>query len=171
MAAAMTVTKEQFRQAMGCFATGVTVVTVAREDGGVHGMTANAFCSVSLDPLLVLVCVDRRARTHPILHASEHFGINVLNEEQQSLATHYARPDRDDRGAERVGAKFAHTKRGTPLLAGCLGHLECRLVKAHEAGDHTIFIGQVELVTLQEGRPLLFYRGRYESLEEAERER
>ena len=92
-------------------------------------------------------------------------------EEQQSLATHYARPDRDDRGAERVGAKFAHTKRGTPLLAGCLGHLECRLVKAHEAGDHTIFIGQVELFTLQEGRPLLFYRGRYESLEEAERER
>ena len=167
----MTVTKEQFRQAMGCFATGVTVVTVAREGGGVHGMTANAFCSVSLDPLLVLVCVDRRARTHPILHASEHFGINVLSEEQQALAAHFARPDRDDRSAEHAGAKFFRTKRGTPLLADCIGHLECRLVKTHAAGDHTIFIGQVEHVALQDGRPLLFYRGRYESLEEAERER
>ena len=86
----MTLTADDFRQAMGCFATGVTVITVDHE-GEVHGMTANAFCSVSLDPMLVLVCVDHRARTHAHLHARKRFGINVLRNDQQAISEYYAR--------------------------------------------------------------------------------
>src|SRR5215468_5405183 len=91
---AMALNQETFRQAMGCFATGVTVITVDYE-GEVQGMTANAFSSVSLDPLLVLVCVDQKARTHAHLHARKRFGINVLSEHQRAISEHYARPDRD----------------------------------------------------------------------------
>jgi flavin reductase (DIM6/NTAB) family NADH-FMN oxidoreductase RutF len=157
----MNLTASEFRKAMGTFATGVTIVTVDL-DGGVHGMTANAFTSVSLDPMLVLVCVDHSTRTHAHLHAKKRFGINVLCEDQRAISEYYARPERSHEHAEEeAGARFERTKHGTPMLQGSLAYLECRLHSAEEAGDHTIFIAEVEDVVVQEGEPLLFFRGKY----------
>ena len=165
------VSKDEFRKVLGQFATGVTVITVAGSEGQVHGMTANAFTSVSLDPLLVLVCVDGRARTHPLIHQRKRFGVNVLAEGQQHLADYYARTSEDHETADRLGAVYWFTERGTPLLKNCLAHLECSVVSAHDEGDHTVFIGAVEHVGLQKGQPLLFHGGRYRRLEPDEPEK
>src|ERR1700692_2453867 len=157
----MGVTASDFRQAMGCFATGGTGITVD-QDGEVHGMTANAFTAVSLDPLLVLVCVDHRARTHTHLHARKRFGVNVLAENQRAISEYYADPSPTHQHAEQeAGARFDRTKHGTPVLHGALAYLECRLHSAQDAGDHTIFIAEVEEVVVRQGDPLLYFRGEY----------
>lgn len=157
----MSLSQTEFRSAMGHFATGVTIVTVDL-DGEVHGMTANAFASVSLDPLLVLVCVDRSARTHAHLHAKKRFGINILGENQRAISEYYAQPLYTHEHAEAAaGARFERTQHGTPVLHGALAYLECKLVSTQEAGDHTIFIAEVEDVVVREGKPLLFFRGDY----------
>jgi flavin reductase (DIM6/NTAB) family NADH-FMN oxidoreductase RutF len=163
----MGVTQNEFRKAMGSFATGVTVITVDYE-GAVHGMTANAFTSVSLDPLLVLVCVDHRARTHTHLHARKRFGVNVLADSQRAISEYYARPTQTHESAEQeAGACFDRTGHGTPVLHGALAYLECRLHSAQEAGDHTIFIAEVEDVVVREGDPLLYFRAAYRQIEPA----
>lgn len=136
------------------------------QDGEVHGMTANAFTSVSLDPMLVLVCVDHRARTHAHLHAKKRFGINVLSENQRAISEYYARATETHQHAEQAGARFEHTRHGTPVLHGALAYLECRLQSAHDAGDHTIFIAEVEDATVRDGNPLLFFRGKYQGIGE-----
>ena len=157
----MTASPADFRKAMGSFATGVTVITVDYE-GEVHGMTANAFASVSLDPMLVLVCVDHKARTHTHLHARKRFGVNVLAENQRAVSEYYADPNPDHRYAEREArARFDRTQHGTPVLHGALAYLECRLHTAQDAGDHTIFIAEVEDVVVRAGDPLLYFRGEY----------
>jgi len=156
----MSVTQAEFRKALGCFATGVTVITVDQVDS-VHGMTANAFASVSLDPPLVLVCVDKRARTHAHLHARQRFGVNVLAENQRAISEYYARAAADNQHPEEAGAHFDRTAHGTPLLHGSLAYLECRLHTTHDAGDHTIFIAEVEEVRVHEGKPLVYFRGKY----------
>jgi flavin reductase (DIM6/NTAB) family NADH-FMN oxidoreductase RutF len=162
----MSLNASDFRRAMGCFATGVTIITVDL-DGEVHGMTANAFASVSLDPMLVLVCVDHATRTHSHLHAKKRFGINVLGEGQRAISEYYARPERaHDRAEVETGAGFDRTKHGTPILHGSLAYLECRLHSAQDAGDHTIFIADVEEVVVREGQPLLFFRGKYRQVGE-----
>jgi flavin reductase (DIM6/NTAB) family NADH-FMN oxidoreductase RutF len=166
--------KAEFRRAMGCFATGVTIITVDLDSKGrgevhsaVHGMTANAFASVSLDPLLVLVCVDAATRTHAHLHAKKRFGINVLSEDQRAISEYYARPERTpEHAAAEAGARFDRTRHGTPVLKGSLAYLECRLDSAQAAGDHTIFIAEVEDVVVREGDPLLFFRGKYRKVGE-----
>lgn len=157
------VSTAEFRKALGAFATGVTVITVD-QGGEVHGMTANAFSSVSLDPLLVLVCVDHRARTHAHLHEKKRFGINVLAENQRAISEYYARSTETHQHAEEAGAHFDRTQHGTPVLHGALAYLECRLHSAQPAGDHTIFIGEVEDVVVREGEPLLFFRGGYRKI-------
>jgi flavin reductase (DIM6/NTAB) family NADH-FMN oxidoreductase RutF len=159
----MSVTPADFRRAMGCFATGVTVITVDQE-GEVHGMTANAFSSVSLDPLLVLVCVDHRARTHAHLHAKKRFGINMLAENQRAISEYYAGSTGKHQHAEAAGARFDRTPQGTPVLHGALAYLECRLHSAQVAGDHTIFIAEVEDVVVRDGAPLLFFQGKYRNI-------
>jgi flavin reductase len=157
----MSLSATDFRRAMGSFATGVTIITVDL-DGEVHGMTANAFASVSIDPLLVLVCVDHSTRTHAHLHARKRFGINVLSEGQRAISEYYARPERAHERAEaEAGARFDRTSHGTPMLHGSLAYLECRLHSAEPAGDHTIFIAEVEDAVVREGNPLLFFRGQY----------
>ncbi|MFZ0758327.1 MAG: flavin reductase family protein [Candidatus Sulfotelmatobacter sp.] len=154
----------EFRKAMGCFATGVTILTLDLE-GEVHGMTANAFASVSLDPMLLLVCVDHSARTHAHLHAKKRFGINILAEDQRVICEYYAQPDHTHEHAEEeAGARFDRTAQGTPILHGALAYLECRLQSAQQAGDHTIFIAEVEDVVVRQGEPLLFLRGRYHQI-------
>ncbi|HEY6763340.1 MAG TPA: flavin reductase family protein [Candidatus Sulfotelmatobacter sp.] len=151
----------EFRKAMGCFATGVTIITLDL-DGEVHGMTANAFASVSLDPLLVLVCVDQRAVTHEHLHARKRFGINVLCADQRKISEYYARADRThDRAEEEAGAQFDRSESGIPMLRGALAYLGCRLHSEQAAGDHTIFIAEVEDALVRELEPLIFFRGRY----------
>jgi len=160
----MSVTQAEFRKALGSFATGVTVITVDH-DGEVHGMTANAFTAVSLDPLLVLVCVDHRARTHAHLHAKKRFGVNVLAEDQRAISEYYALPAETHQHAEQeAGARFDRTAHGTPALHGALAYLECRLHTAQDAGDHTIFIAEVEDVVVRGGDPLLFFRGGYRGI-------
>jgi flavin reductase len=156
----------EFRKAMGAFATGVTILTVDL-DGEVHGMTANALASVSLDPFLLLVCVDHSATTHAHLHAKRRFGVNILAEHQRLISEYYARPVRPHAHAEKqAGARFGRTAHGTPVLEGALAYLECRLKSAQEAGDHTIFIAEVEDVVVQEGEPLLFFRSKYHQIGE-----
>ena len=156
----MSLSPKEFRNAMGCFATGVTIVTVDM-DGEVHGMTANALASVSLDPLLLLVCVDHSARTHAHLHAKRRFGINVLASDQRAISKYYAQPLSTHEHAEAAGARFERTAHGTPILRGAVAYLECKLVSTQEAGDHTIFIAEVEDVVVGNGQPLLFFRGNY----------
>jgi flavin reductase (DIM6/NTAB) family NADH-FMN oxidoreductase RutF len=160
----MSVTQADFRKALGCFATGITVITVDYEDE-VHGMTANAFTSVSLDPVLVLVCVDQRARTHTHLHAKKRFGVNVLAENQRTISEYYASASRShERAALEAGACFERTQHGTPVLCGALAYLECRLHTAQDAGDHTIFIAEVEEVVVRQGHPLLYFQGLYRKI-------
>jgi flavin reductase (DIM6/NTAB) family NADH-FMN oxidoreductase RutF len=157
----MSMSAFEFRKAMGSFATGVTIITVDL-DGEVHGMTANAFASVSLDPPLVLVCVDQSARTHAHLHARKRFGINVLAEDQRKISEYYALPLEEQ--VEEPAARFDRTTHGTPVLHGALTYLECRLQTAENAGDHTIFIAEVEDVVVREGKPLLFFRSKYQQI-------
>lgn len=159
----MSLISADFRKAMGCFATGVTVITVD-QDGEIHGMTANAFASVSLDPMLVLVCVDHRARTHAHLHARKRFGVNVLCSDQQAISEYYARSTEMHQHAEDAGARFDRTSHGTPVLHGALAYLECRLHSTQAAGDHTIFIAEVEDVVVREGEPLLYFRSKYRKM-------
>jgi len=160
----MGATTAEFRKAMGCFATGVTVITVDHEDE-VHGMTANAFASVSLDPQLLLVCVDQKAKTHAHLHAKKRFGVNVLAENQRAISEYYASPARThDRAEQEANARFDRTPHGTPVLHGALAYLECRLHTSEDAGDHTIFIAEVEDVVVRDGSPLLFFRGQYRTI-------
>ena len=161
----MALSPSEFRKAMGSFATGVTIITLDLE-GEVHGMTANAFASVSLDPPLVLVCVDHSARTHAHLHAKKRFGVNVLAESQRVISEYYARPVHVHEHAEEAGARFDRTAQGTPILHGALAYLECRLQSAQDAGDHTIFIAEVEDVVVRAGDPLLFFRGKYRKIGE-----
>jgi flavin reductase (DIM6/NTAB) family NADH-FMN oxidoreductase RutF len=156
----------EFRKAMGRFATGVTIITLDLE-GEVHGMTANAFASVSLDPMLILVCVDHSARTHAHMHAKKRFGINILSEQQREISEYYARAVPTQGNAEEeAGARFDRTAKGTPILHGALAYLECRLQSAEDAGDHTIFIAEVEDVVVRSGEPLLFFRGKYAKIGE-----
>ena len=160
----MSISRTEFRKAMGSFATGVTIITLDLQ-GEVHGMTANAFASVSLDPPLVLVCVDHSARTHAHLHAKKRFGVNVLAESQRVISEYYARPIHTHGHAEEeAGARFDRTAQGTPMLHGALAYLECRLQSAQEAGDHTIFIAEVESVEVFDGDPLLYFRGNYRAI-------
>ena len=160
----MSISQDQFRKALGSFATGVTVITVDYE-GQVRGMTANAFASVSLDPLLILVCVDQKARTHAHLHARKRFGINILAQDQRAISEYYARPSAMHEEAELIaGAIFDRTQHGTPVLHGALTYLECRLHTAQDAGDHTIFIAEVEDVVMREGDPLLYFRADYRKI-------
>lgn len=131
-------------------------------------MTANAFTAVSLDPVLVLVCVDHRARTHSQLHSRKRFGVNVLRGDQQAISEYYARAAETHQHAEASGARFDRTAQGTPVLQGALAYLECRLHSAQPAGDHTIFIAEVEEVVVREGEPLLYFRSQYRDIEPVE---
>jgi len=152
--------KKEFRQAMGRFATGVTVITT-RLGEDLHGMTANAVTSLSLNPTLVLVCVDKTADTHDILSKAGVFAVNILNKDQAEISDRYAKKEFDGaHGLDKLLHTFAAT--GAPIIDGALAYLDCRTVTEHHGGDHTIFIGEVvEAKELTEGEPLLFYRGKY----------
>jgi flavin reductase (DIM6/NTAB) family NADH-FMN oxidoreductase RutF len=150
----------EFRTALRTFAAGVTVVTTLDRAGRPSGLTASAFTSVSLDPPLVLVCVDHTASAHPDFRARGWFAINVLRREQEALSRRFAASG----GDKFQGAPWHEGQAGLPLLDGALATLECRIVDTHEAGDHTIFIGQVENASVAGGQPLVYFHGGYHSL-------
>ena len=155
------VTPDEFRAALGRFASGVTVITVKTLEDVVHGMTASAFCSVSLHPPLVLVCVDHLAETYLHLRERGQFGVSVLKQEQEALSEFFADPERNRDAGRRLGIRYRNMKSGTPALQDALANLDCRVVDAHSAGDHTIFVAEVREVLLGEGLPLLYFRGQY----------
>lgn len=145
---------QSYRNALGRFATGVTVVTTATPDG-VHGMTANAFTSVSLDPPLILVAVAKQARTHTYLTQGRRFGVSILSAEQEPYAWHFA-------GRPREGLQTPFVwKREVPLLPDALAHLVCNLETTYLGGDHTLFVGRLEELWYRDGSPLAVYRGRF----------
>src|SRR5579864_5093688 len=151
------VDKAEFCRTCAKFPTGVTIITVLDAEGNPHGMTASSFTSVSLDPPLVLVCVDHRATVMAPLRRAEHIGINVLSEDQQPLSEHFAR-----RGHDRFDAVewyAGHT--GVPLIPGALASFECHIQNQVDAGDHTIFIAQVEYAEHSDGRPLVYFGSGY----------
>ncbi len=147
-----------FRRTLGMFATGVTVLTT-RVAEQVHGMTANAFMSVSLQPPLVLISIDRRARMGALLHEGTRFGVSVLEAKQTGLSDRFAGRVADD--LPEATFEIVHE---TPLVEGALAHLVARVVRSYWGGDHSLFLGQVEFARYGEGRPLLFHGGRYERL-------
>ena len=149
--------QEDFRRAMGRFATGVTLITTRLGDE-LHGMTANAVTSLSLDPMLVLVCVDKTADTHDILARAGVFAVNILNKEQADVSNRFAKKEFDGaHGLDNLPHGFAVT--GAPIIDGALAYLDCRTITEHHGGDHTIFIGEVaEARELSDEEPLVFYR-------------
>ena len=154
----------EFRKALGQFPTGVTVVTVEREPGLVHGMTANSFTSVSLHPILILICVDHRAKMLSLLQKKKRFGISVLKEGQEAISEYFAKREQSAEAEQRLSIRYHWTPSGIPVLEDALLYLTCTLAGSHIAGDHTVFIGEVETAAIHEGEPLLFFRGEYRTL-------
>jgi flavin reductase (DIM6/NTAB) family NADH-FMN oxidoreductase RutF len=149
------------RRTLGRFTTGVTVVTTAQGDE-VHAMTANAFTSVSLDPPLVLVSVDHRTKMHRMLPDTRRYGVSVLASDQERVAWHFAgRPIREH------GDLFEWAA-GVPLVSGAIAHVACSLHAAHEAGDHTLYLGLVEYLHSRGGEPLLFHAGTFGRMSQGE---
>jgi flavin reductase (DIM6/NTAB) family NADH-FMN oxidoreductase RutF len=157
----MSITKEEFRRALSRFASGVTVVTTKDADGKLYGITVSAFCSVSLEPPLVLVCIERTTGSHQALAASMRFVVNILRENQQNLSNHFASPS-DDKFA---GVEFRAGIEQIPVLTGALANLECRLHNSYESGDHTIYVGEIENAIVDDGNPLLYFHGNYRKIE------
>jgi flavin reductase (DIM6/NTAB) family NADH-FMN oxidoreductase RutF len=157
-------TATDFRHALGQFATGVTVVTAVRGPGQAYGMTANSFTSVSLDPFLTLVCVDQRSHLLPLLKQGRFFGVNVLKEHQQAVSVFFAQSEQTPEAEEKLGIRYRWTEAGIPLLEDTLAQIVCRVVASYVAGDHTIFLGEVQSADLFPGEPLLFFRSHYRQL-------
>jgi flavin reductase (DIM6/NTAB) family NADH-FMN oxidoreductase RutF len=154
------ISPDDFRQVLAHFASGVTIVTTCDGEQRPTGLTASAFCSVSLDPPLILICVDHKSQSYPHLRESGRFAINILHQGHEQLSRRFAssRLDKFD------GVTFTLGKLGVPLIDAALAYLECRTVSAHVEGDHTIFVGRVEAVGVGDGDPLLYFRGRYHRL-------
>lgn len=149
---------QQFRAALGMFATGVTVVTVRSADGGLVGLTANSFNSVSLDPPLVLWSLARRAGSLPVFARGTHYAINILAADQMQLAQRFAMRDVD----RFAGVPWREGAGGAPVLDGAVATFECANRSQYEEGDHVIFVGEVERCTARAGaQPLIFHGGRY----------
>lgn len=157
----MTVDPATFRSALSRFASGVTVLTTHTDDGRDLGMTATAFASLSLDPPLVLVCVDREASMASPLEHATHVGVHVLAAEQEALSRRFA-----DRESDRfAGLAVARGAGGVPLLEGAIARLQCRITERHPGGDHVIVVAEVLEADVAEGAPLLYFRGRYGRLD------
>ncbi|HEY1951299.1 MAG TPA: flavin reductase family protein [Gemmatimonadaceae bacterium] len=146
---------------LGRFASGVTVVTTRGADGADHGMTVSAFCSLSLDPAQILICIEKTASVHPALVEAARFVVNILSADQEHIARRFSTVDVD----RFDGVGFARSADGCPILDDVLSVIECRRVALHDGGDHTIIVGEVEASRVESGSPLLYYRGGYAQLE------
>ncbi len=153
------ITSDKFRQVMGNFATGITVVTTLDQDGKPYGLTVNSFTSVSLAPLLVLICLDNRISGFQAFNDSKRFGVSMLSEHQEDLSRMFAKKD-----LERPDSIYFEGKLGMPLLWNSLAVMECKTVAMYPGGDHTIFLGEVLTAEVLEAgkNPLLYFRGKYQ---------
>ena len=150
----------QFRQLLGRFATGVTVLTTRNPNGEPIGMTASSVASVSLDPPLVLASVDKQNDMHAALESGTHFVLNILAAEQEALSRRFAANETD----RFRGVSYTENERGIAVIEGVVAHIECEKRSAVPGGDHTIFIGLVVGGDATDRRPLLYYRGGYAGL-------
>jgi flavin reductase (DIM6/NTAB) family NADH-FMN oxidoreductase RutF len=156
----VTIDLQELRRVMGHFATGVTVVTTKDEEDTPFGLTANAFASLSLDPPLVLVCVDKAAQCYSCFQGSKIFAINVLGEGQEEISRRFA-----TKGAQKFnGIPWHKSESGLALLDGAIGHIECKVVYSYDGGDHTIYVGEVLRAKTTGERPLIFFKGKYTRL-------
>jgi flavin reductase (DIM6/NTAB) family NADH-FMN oxidoreductase RutF len=152
--------KSELRRVMGHFATGVTVITTRDENGRPFGLTANAVTSVSLTPPLILVCVDKTADTYPYFDRSKVFTVNILSDGQEGISRRFATT-----GIEKFeGVGYHRTETGCAVLDDAVGHLDCRIIDSYDAGDHTIYMGEVLSADANDVPPLLFFRGGYRKL-------
>ncbi len=158
------ISEKDYRQTLGYFATGVTVVTAERAPGLVHGMTANAFTSVSLHPAFILICVDHRARLLPLLQKKHGFGVSILKENQEAWSEYFAIGEHNAEAEERLGIRYRWTGKGIPVVEETLAQLACTAIAKYVTGDHTIFVAEVEVAEMHPGNPLLFFRGEYRHL-------
>ena len=156
----MPVDSADFRRALCQFAAGVTVVTTRDARGRSLGLTVTAFASVSLDPPLVLVCVDHRSEAHVGFREAGLFGVSILAEGQEDVSRRFAAGG----PAKFKGLTLATGTTGVPLIPGAVAHLECRVKSTHEAGDHHIYVGEVLAVDVKPGRPLLYHDRDYRKL-------
>jgi flavin reductase (DIM6/NTAB) family NADH-FMN oxidoreductase RutF len=156
----MAIDPRELRNVMGHFATGVTIITTKDVSGKPFGLTANAFSSLSLDPPLVLICVDKKVDCYACFDQSRVFVVNILSEGQDQLSTRFA-----TKGIEKFeGIAVRQGNLGVPLLEGAVAHIECTLTSAYEGGDHTIYVGEIQSVAASGDRPLLFFKGKYSRL-------
>jgi len=150
-----------FRRALGQFATGVTVVTGIAQNGNAVGITVNSFASVSLDPPLILFCVDSSAPSCATFASGSSFALNVLSQDQEALSNNFASPLED----KFIDVEFDTWETGSPILKGCLANLECRREAVYDGGDHKIIVGRVEkLANSDTGHPLLYFQSNYARL-------
>jgi len=156
----MPIEKNQLRQVMGHFATGVTIITTFNKDGQMHGLTANAFTSVSLEPPLLLISVDKKAESYPAFEESKVFTVNILADEQEALSRKFAVSG----GNKFEGVAYRKGGNGAAILDGTLAHIECTLYATYEGGDHTLYLGEIQEAEVREGKPLVFYRGGYRAI-------
>ena len=157
MTAETTIDKRQLRDVLGTFVTGVTVVTTVDANGKGHGVTANSFSSVSLDPPLVLWSQSVTSNSHSVFRDSDHFAINILADDQIALSNHFAKSADD----KFIDVAYSPGLGGVPVLHGAAAHLECIKVASYPGGDHVVFLGRVEGIRRSSGRPLAFGGGRY----------
>ena len=155
------ISPDEFRHTLSHFASGVTIITVCDGQGRPTGLTASAFTSVSLDPPLILVCVDHKSQSYPALVAGKQFAVNILAHDQEALSRRFATTKIENKFE---GVPFALSALGLPLLENALAHLECATVNVHLEGDHSIFVGRIERAVVKTGHPLVYYRGRYDRL-------
>ena len=154
----MAVSAEDFKRALGRWATGVTIVT-ARAGDRVHGMTVSAFNAVSLDPPLVLVCAEQSSNTLPLIEEGGIFAVNVLARDQEALSNRFA--SKRDEWRRFEGLEYDQGVTGAPLLRGAVANIDCRVTGAHVHGDHVVFIGEVQDVRVRDAAPLLYFSGAY----------
>jgi len=156
----VTIDPQELRRVMGHFATGVTIITT-RDKGGTHfGLTANAFLSLSLNPPLVLISVDKSAQCYSCFDESRVFTVNFLSEDQEEISRRFA-----TKGVEKfAGLEWREGNNGAASLEGVMAHIECKIVETHDGGDHTIIIGEIVSATASGERPLLFFKGKYQRL-------
>lgn len=152
-----------FRQFMGCFATGITVVTLRNEKNEAVGLTINSLTSVSLEPPLILFCLDRRAHLYPVFQKEAHFAVNILAEDQQNVSQHFAYYNYP----EKPKNLWDKPQNKCPILRGTLGWMICKTQKIHKAGDHDIFVADVLKLHMRKMQkdPLLYFQSRYRKIE------
>lgn len=153
--------RQSFRRACSRFATGVAIATVLDSSGHPHGLTVNSFTSVSAEPPLVLICIDRESSVLPVFESGEGYALNFLSSEQQEISNRFALlPEGRFQGVEWARGPV----HGMPLLRGTIGWIECRTVQRIDAGDHVIFLGEAVAADVHDGRPLLYFASGYQSL-------